>query len=96
MTQIGWDCIIIPGAFLNSNFGAVQTTQTTALIQQVLTQANTNMNSGSGPQICGQGGGIGPGVANFNTGGWVGIQANLQSTMAGVTAANGNVSVCSK
>lgn len=93
LTQTGWDCIIIPGAFLHSNFGVQTTTQTTANIQQVLTQANTDMNSGSGPHICGNGGGIGGGVPNINTNGWVGITANLQATMAGTAINN---SVCTR
>jgi len=63
--QFGWDCVIIPGAFFltNANTGAVDETQTTALMQQVMGTSPTaaHMNVPSGPQICGTGAGIGPG-----------------------------------
>jgi len=95
LTQTGWDCIIIPGAFLNSNNGDVNSiaSQTSAVIQQVITAANTDINTGSGPQICGQGAGIGGGVENIRTEMWVGIKANLQATAEGV---NENRTVCTR
>jgi hypothetical protein len=65
-TQYGWDCIIIPGAFITTTVtnGAVEATQTTANMQQILTASPTaaRRNVGQGPQICGNNKGIGPGV----------------------------------
>lgn len=60
--QIGWDCIIIPGAYMHTNAdeGTFLAAQTTALLQQVI-GTTTGMNNPQGPQICGAGAGIGPG-----------------------------------
>merc|ERR1711894_587337 len=70
LSQYGWECIIIPGAFTSSNAGAVITAQTTALTQQILSNSPTasTINVGQGPQICGNNKGIGPGIANTATG----------------------------
>lgn len=67
--QMGWDCVIIPGAFMPTTDanGAVDATQTTTLLSMVLGSA-TEYNAPSGPQICGNGAGIGPGVAILNEG----------------------------
>jgi hypothetical protein len=65
--QFGWDCVIIPGALfpVETTAGAIEETQTTALLQQVLgtSAIAAKMNVPSGPQICGARGGIGPGTA---------------------------------
>lgn len=64
--QFGWDCVIIPGAFFATNTaaGASEVTQSVADLQQVLGNSPTanTMNTPQGPQICGTGAGIGPGV----------------------------------
>lgn len=66
-SQFGWDCIIIPGAFFTTtdDTGLAEVTQTTAELSQTLgnSPTATAMNTPSGPQICGSGAGIGPGVA---------------------------------
>jgi len=96
LSQVGWDCIIIPGAFIHSNNGVPTTTQTAALIQTQLTQANTAMNSGTGPQICGQGAGIGAGVADIKNDMWnAAIAADLTAPELGVDA-NNNLSICTR
>lgn len=65
--QFGWDCVIIPGAFMLTNAadGTVDATQDVILMQQSIGQTPTtaHMNVPQGPQICGAGKGIGPGVA---------------------------------
>lgn len=96
LTQIGWDCIIIPGAFVHHNAGVPTATQTTALIQQVLTEATTSAVSGSGPQICGHGVGIGVGVANIATNHWD-VVANMQASgITGADASTENLTVCTR
>jgi len=68
MTQWGWDCIIIPGAFttttMSNTAAAVDTTQTDAELTQILSASPTSTvrNQGQGPQMCGNNAGIGPGV----------------------------------
>ena len=91
-TQIGWDCIIIPGAFTNTVADStVILAQTAAGLQQQVTAAGTLLTAGQGPQICGNGAGIGAGVDKL---------ASLASTMAlGVLVSQGeatSTSVCSK
>lgn len=70
--QFGWDCIIIPGAYSLTNAAdlTVDTTQTTALMQQIIANTPTtiHMNVPSGPQICGQNKGIGSGVVKLSFG----------------------------
>jgi len=69
--QFGWDCVIIPGAFFATNTaaGASEVIQSVADLQQVLGNSPTaaTMNTPQGPQICGSGAGIGPGVAIIPT-----------------------------
>jgi len=65
--QFGWDCVIIPGAYTLTNTDAayeVDATQDVILMQQIIANTPTanHMNVPSGPQICGGGAGIGPGV----------------------------------
>lgn len=66
-SQNGWDCIIIPGAYVTATdaIGTVDATPTAAELAQVLAASPSaaHMNMPSGPQICGTGGGIGPGAA---------------------------------
>ena len=92
LTQFGWDCVIIPGAFTNTIANSqVITTQTAAGLQQQVTAATTLLTAGQGPQICGNRAGIGAGVDKL---------ASLASTMAlGVLVSQGeasSTSVCSK
>lgn len=68
--QFGWDCIIIPGAFTltnNADTTVDSAGQTQALMQQVIANSPTtaHMNVPQGPQICGNGAGIGPGVTKL-------------------------------
>jgi len=65
--QIGWDCIIIPGAFqlTNNAAGAALATPTAAQLQSSVSTAALAITP-QGPQICGTGGHIGPGVAILN------------------------------
>jgi len=98
LTQIGWDCIIIPGAFMSIQRtaidGAVKTTQTTANIQQVLSESPTTdvINAGSGPQICGNNKGIGAGILNTKLG-LMHDKTNALLSGAGIIA---NYSVCTR
>merc|ERR1712223_696004 len=66
--QFGWDCVIIPGAYIPviGDEGEPLAIQTTALIQQSITNSPTEANgpSPSGPQICGSGAGLGMGKDN--------------------------------
>lgn len=64
--QMGWDCVIIPGAFFMTSDaeGAHVAAQTTALMQGVIGDA-AEMNVPQGPQICGAEAGIGPGMDNL-------------------------------
>jgi len=66
LTQFGWDCIIIPGAFTNTvaNSGVI-TTQTTAGLTNRVTSDAALLTAGQGPQICGNNAGIGAGVASL-------------------------------
>jgi len=63
VNQFGWDCVIIPGAFMLSNdaIGAYDFIQSAAEMKKLVGDAN-HMNIPSGPQICGSGAGIGPGM----------------------------------
>jgi hypothetical protein len=71
MGAIGFDCVIIPGAFVPASQGVLGTTgiattagiTVTAQVATVLSTqlAQANYHTPSGPQICGQGQGIGPG-----------------------------------
>jgi len=65
--QFGWECIIIPGAFLpvGSDVGAVIGAQTVAILQQSMSESPTTLvgPQPSGPQICGGGGGLSGGRA---------------------------------
>jgi len=92
LTQFGWDCIIIPGAFTNTVADSqVIAAQTAAGLQQQVTAAGTLLTAGQGPQICGNGAGIGAGVDKL---------ASLASTMAlGVLVSQGeatSTSVCTR
>jgi hypothetical protein len=99
--QFGWDCIIIPGAYFSTTAdeGTTQTTQTTALMQQVIGIATTGaiitgtMNAPSGPQICGTGAGIGPGVVTLSSMTQTNAIAVLMAT--GQPAATG-LTVCTR
>lgn len=93
-SQFGFDCIIIPGAYMpttNAN-GDIIEAQTAAILQQVLTSSPTAATgpTPSGPQICGQGVGIGGGLANLNEMPWDDANGLLHG--AGGTA----VSVCTR
>merc|ERR1712150_342416 len=98
LTQIGWDCIIIPGAFMSIQRstidGTIKTTQTTANIQQVLSESPTTdvINAGSGPQICGNNKGIGSGIVNLKAG-MHNDKANSLLSALGIIA---NYSVCTR
>merc|ERR1711997_1060581 len=71
LTQFGWDCIIIPGAFTNTVADStVILAQTAAGLQQQVTAATTLLTAGQGPQICGNRAGIGAGVAKIGAMGY--------------------------
>merc|ERR1712018_353277 len=94
-SQFGWDCIIIPGAYMPTinQEGDIIEAQTAAILQQALT-ASPTANIGPtppGPQICGQGLGIGGGLANLNELPW--DDANGLLNGAGNAAA---LSVCTR
>lgn len=96
--QIGFDCIIIPGAFVPVVFasGNVILAQTPALIKNVLSNAggaNVNANLPSGPQICGNNAGIGAGAITIQT--MQEADANSILTAAGRPVAD-NISVCTR
>lgn len=69
-SQYGWDCVIIPGAFIpvSDEDGSNIAIQTTAIIQQALTASPTGAiyPVASGPQICGSLAGLGVGKADLN------------------------------
>jgi len=97
ISQYGWDCIIIPGAFAPSLTGTgaftallsvVTTAPTTAQLTQTLVGTVTG-NSPIGPQICGQGAGIGPGQLNLNLAAIQSIAAN--GAIASYTVCTRNV-----
>jgi len=68
LTQLGFDCIVIPGAFTNTVADStVIVAQTAAGLQQRVTAAGTLLTAGQGPQICGNNGGIGAGVEKIAT-----------------------------
>lgn len=92
--QFGWDCVIIPGAFtLVAAADAVDATQDVTLMQQVIANTPTaiHMNVPQGPQICGAGAGIGPGVI---------IMSSMTNTDAGGAAMDegyaNSLSVCTR
>jgi len=91
----GWDCIIIPGAYFSTTnaAGAIQATQTTALMQAVVgVEATPAMNVPSGPQICGFGAGIGPGVPILS-------QTTATNALAAIMdegLATGGLTVCTR
>lgn len=93
LTQYGWDCIIIPGAYLNvAAAGTPIITQTDTTMSQVLstgtsTNVATAMNAGTGPQICGQGASIGAGSVNIKTSQYDDIAANILDILEGVAQA---------
>lgn len=70
LTQWGWDCVIIPGSYVQTNddFVTITTAATTATLQQVLVESpTTNVHPvPSSPQICGQNKGLGPGFSDLN------------------------------
>jgi len=70
LTQWGWDCIIIPGAYaITTNAWATIPAATTANFQQVLAASPTAAINPipSGPQICGNSKGIGNGAIIMST-----------------------------
>jgi len=71
LTQWGWDCVVIPGAYVQTadTFTVITATATTANLQQVLAESPTAdvWPVPSSPQICGQGKGLGPGASILNT-----------------------------
>lgn len=94
--QFGWDCVIIPGAFFGAHIdegNSIQATQTTAHMKQAFgLVATPYMNVPSGPQICGTGAGIGPGVAQL-------VQMTQTNTIAAVMDegdTTGGLSVCTR
>lgn len=90
MTQAGWDCIIIPGAFTITDIAVIYTpdaAQTAAELVQTSLVLTTAMPAP--PQLCGNGSGIGPGAATL---------AIAAGQVAGaVTIGNAlNVSICTR
>ena len=92
LTQLGFDCIVIPGAFTNTVADStVIVAQTAAGLQQRVTAAGTLLTAGQGPQICGNNGGIGAGVEKIAT--------MAATTANGLLVGQGeasSTSVCSK
>jgi len=69
--QYGWDCVIIPGAFVpvtTDTGDPVLNQNSAAIMQQGLANSPTNeiYNNPSGPQICGNGNSLGIGKATLN------------------------------
>lgn len=94
--QFGWDCIIIPGAFTVSNKDdyTVATTQATTSLQQAIGEHPTtaDMAVPQGPQICGSGKGIGPGIVKLDSS----IQSTTAGTVLAATAGATSLSVCTR
>jgi hypothetical protein len=94
--QFGWDCIIIPGAFTltNNDDYSVLTAQTTTSLQQVIGEHPTaaDMATPQGPQICGSGKGIGPGIGDLDDS----IQSTTAGALVAATAGANSMSVCTR
>lgn len=100
VTQFGFDCIIIPGAFVPVTYIAIAAqnqvpvaAQGAATIRQALTQ-NPTAGTGpvpSGPQICGNGAGLGVGVNVLSSS----TQTNVIAAIA-AAGFNTNLSICTR
>lgn len=92
--QLGWDCVIIPGAFASTTDaeGSVVTGNAATTVQlTMVTATEANMNVPQGPQICGNGGGIGAGTAKLDE-----VMTDIAApVMADVGSANSS-SVCTR
>jgi len=95
VTQFGWDCVIIPGAYIPTTaaFAAIAS-PTTAQVTQVMNASPTaaTIPIPAGPQICGNSKGIGAGVAIRSTG-QIHDKTNALLVMEGV---NANLSICTR
>lgn len=98
LAGFGWDCVVIPGAFISSNsggtLGLVYTAQSTANIQQLVSNTPTTnlVNQGTGPQICGNNKGLGTGVTNVAT-----IHEHLAANSLVLAVGNAaNYSICTR
>jgi len=95
LTQWGWDCVIIPGAYVQTaDDFSVETVSAEASLKQVLAESPTaNIHPiPSGPQICGHSKGLGPGIDELDTShGWAQDNARLLSLGFSV-----NLTVCSR
>jgi len=96
LTQWGWDCVVIPGAYVQTidTYIVISGTATTANLQQVLAESPTAdvHPLPSSPQICGQGKGLGAGVGDLDEG-HAYNQANARVMSLGYT---NNVTVCTR
>ena len=92
LTQFGWDCIIIPGAFTNTvaNSGVI-TTQTTAGLTNRVTSDAALLTAGQGPHICGNKAGIGAGVASLTV-----MAYDKNNAIAVSTGIIASTTICSK
>lgn len=91
--QIGWDCIIIPGAFQpTSNAAGAGIAAPAAGVLQMSVGSATIAITPQGPQICGQGGFIGPGVAILSGG----IPIDVAEGTVSTEGLNANWSVCTR
>lgn len=85
-TQLGWDCIIIPGAFVQGTVaGIFVTTQTAAQHQQTL--LSTTIPLPVGPHFCGHGAGLGTGGTTTAITGY---------TDEGTLGTTTNISICTR
>ena len=96
LTQWGWDCVVIPGAYVQTadTFVTITAAATTANLQQVLAEVPTAdvWPVPSSPQICGQGKGLGPGASDLD------LHHTHDKTNARIITLGyaNNITICSK
>jgi len=95
VTGLGFDCVVIPGAFApgnqNSEPNEVWIAQTAAMISQFLKDTPTanTFPTPAGPQICGNGASLGIGGANF-------VEAAHDGAISGYAGGANDVTICSR
>jgi len=95
VTALGFDCVVIPGAFASGNHNSVPNevhiAQTAAMISQFLKDSPTTNTfpTPSGPQICGNGASLGIGGANF-------VEAAHDGAASGYAGSTNDITICSR
>lgn len=102
-TQVGFDCAIIPGAFIHVQDNVGQLSAAVALAATITAlQGGDAINANVGnvpapPQICGNSAGLGIGGANLQVAAGLTLANNLVVTTEGATFVNvANMSICTR